>query len=124
MRILICGGRDFNDYRLLSRTLLSLFPPVTDDKDTWLPPNDTVIISGGARGADQLAIDWCIVNYVTADIYKADWKKYGKSAGPIRNFKMITHGNPDIVIAFEGGKGTAHMVKIARAAGVEVREIK
>jgi hypothetical protein len=51
-RILVCGGRDFTDYRLLCKTLDGLFPA------PMLPPNDTVIIHGDAAGADRLAGQW------------------------------------------------------------------
>jgi hypothetical protein len=52
---------------------------------------------------------------------KADWRKYGAAAGPIRNQRML-EGPPDIVVAFAGGKGTADMVQRARAAGIAVIE--
>jgi hypothetical protein len=50
------------------------------------------------------------------------WNKCGIGAGYFRNVQMLEEGKPDLVVAFLGGKGTAMMVKIARAAGVEVRE--
>jgi UDP-N-acetylmuramoylalanine-D-glutamate ligase len=55
-------------------------------------------------------------------IYPAKWDLHGKSAGPIRNQQMLDTG-VDLVIAFPGGKGTAHMVSIAKKAGVKVVEI-
>ncbi len=122
MRILVCGGRDFKNRDLVFSKLNSLFPS-TDDINTWLPPVDTVIIHGGARGADRLAEDWAVINWVHVEEYKADWDKFGKSAGYIRNKQMLTEGKPDLVIAFPGGKGTAMMVKIAKEADVEVREV-
>jgi hypothetical protein len=61
------------------------------------------------------------VNWVPVEEYKADWDTYGKSAGPIRNQKMLDTGI-DYVIAFPGGRGTEHMKKIARKAGVTVIE--
>lgn len=56
-------------------------------------------------------------------VYHADWNAHGRSAGPIRNAKMLAEGKPDLVVAFPGGKGTAHMVGIARKAGVPVVEM-
>jgi hypothetical protein len=50
---------------------------------------------------------------------KADWHRHGRAAGPIRNQKMLDWG-PDLVVAFAGGTGTAGMVRLARAACVEV----
>lgn len=48
----------------------------------------------------------------------------GKAAGPIRNQRMLDDGKPDRVLAFPGGRGTANMVKLAKAAGVPVHEIR
>jgi hypothetical protein len=77
---------------------------------------------GGARGADALAKDWAMTQ---PDIVrfecKADWKRYGPAAGPIRNQRMLDW-SPDLVVAFAGGKGTTDTVRRARAAGVEVIE--
>ncbi len=122
MRILVCGGRNFDDSTLVFATLDALFPS-TDDIETWLPPSDTVIIHGGARGADLLGDSWAVTNWVRIEEYRADWEKYGKSAGYIRNKQMLVEGKPDLVIAFPGGKGTAMMVKIAKDAGIEVKEV-
>lgn len=120
MRILVCGGRDFKDHSLVCRTLSGLFPPPTEDMDTWLPPPDTVIIHGDAPGADRLADGWAIVNWVAIERYPADWKKYGRAAGPIRNQQMIDEGKPDLVIAFPGGRGTADMTRRAKDAGIKI----
>jgi hypothetical protein len=126
-RVIVCGGRDFKDrdffssrmneiaYRLFERT-------VADEYGNFL--YSTTIISGGAKGVDQLAIDWAIVENTGYKEYKADWDKYGKAAGPIRNQQMIDEGKPDLVIAFPGGKGTADMVARAKQAGIEVIEIE
>ena len=92
-----------------------------DAYGNWLP--HWFIISGGASGVDDIAIDWAVVNWCEFKEYPADWKKYKKAAGFRRNQQMLDEGRPDLVIAFPGGNGTAHMVKIAKDAGVPVREI-
>jgi hypothetical protein len=53
----------------------------------------------------------------------ADWKAHGRAAGPIRNQRMIDEHRPELVVAAPGGRGTADMVRRARAAGIEVFEI-
>jgi hypothetical protein len=77
---------------------------------------------GGARGADALAKEWAKTH---PDIVrwgcKAEWKKYGPAAGPLRNQRML-EWLPDLVVAFSGGKGTADMVRRARAGSIEVIE--
>ena len=106
-RYLICGGRDFADQALMDKALAALI----------LHPLDAVIIYGGARGADRMGARWGSDRGAKLDAYPADWKKYDRAAGPIRNQKMLDEGKPD-VIAFPGGVGTADMVRRARKAGV------
>ena len=134
--ILVCGGRDFanpdvkpreealKEYRFLCRKLNELASKHSAfyvPEDNWLP-SDIVIISGHAVGADRAAEDWAVVNWAHWIEFPADWKKYGKSAGYIRNKQMLVEGRPDLVVAFPGGRGTANMVKLAKEAGVPVIE--
>lgn len=139
MRILVCGGRHFDDYALVRKTLSSLFPPSTDNMMTWLPPPGTVIIHGDAPGADSLADQWAVVNWVPVERYPADWTDlshpdavirtrrdgtiYDAKAGARRNQRMIDEGKPDLAIAFPGGSGTADMKRRARRAGIKVMEV-
>ena len=113
MRVLICGGRDYDDYDTF-KTCLSA-------KQVAVP--FTVIIHGAATGADTMADKYAKNHNIAAlsfPVSKADWKKYGKSAGPRRNRQMLRDGKPDLIMAFPGGSGTADMVKQARKAGVPV----
>lgn len=127
MRVLVCGGREYNDKDKVFKTLDDLclefnLKGPEDEYGNWLPGPIT-IIHGAARGADDLADQWAVVNWVQFEEYPADWNTHGKSAGAIRNQRMLKEGRPDLVIAFPGGKGTAHMVSIAKEAGIPVREI-
>jgi hypothetical protein len=112
MRILVCGGRDYNDDEMVRKVLLQYFS------------KDLTIIQGEARGADYLAKMWAKNYGVEYESYPADWDKYGKRAGFIRNGQMLTEGKPDLVIAFPGGKGTEMMIMLAEKAGVPVRRIE
>ena len=110
MRVLVCGGRTYSELRVTQ----------------WLTAFDrevSCVIEGGAAGADLGACIWADQNKKELETYPADWGKYGKRAGFIRNQQMLDEGKPDLVIAFPGGKGTAMMVKLARKAGVEVIEV-
>lgn len=109
MKVLVCGGRKFLDYALLEHTLNKL--PIT------------TIIHGGAPGADSLAGKFAHAHNITLIVYHANWKKHGKAAGPIRNMQMLSESKPDLVVAFPGGRGTTHTVKIARDAGTKVLEV-
>lgn len=115
MKVLVTGGREFGRHaeerRLAWRVLSGL-----------LQPGDEVI-HGDARGADRLARQAAIVLGVAHRGYPADWRVYGRAAGPIRNGVMLRTERPAMVLAFPGGKGTADMVKQARRAGVPVAEV-
>lgn len=118
MRVLVCGGREYDDWHTLDYTLTQAYmdAPTIGDKV------DFTIIEGGARGADFLARVWAKFRFLPFEEYPADWNAYGKRAGYLRNKDMITK-NIDLVVAFPGGNGTQHMVKTAKEFGVEVMEV-
>jgi len=113
MRVLVCGGRHYHKPRELAKALKAM------DAETPF----TLLIHGGAPGADSLAGMWADKQRIVVAEYKADWDRLGKSAGMIRNAIMLRHGKPDVVVAFPGGRGTANMVNISKRAGVKVIEI-
>ena len=114
MRVIVCGGRDCDDGYTVARVLSAL------------DQAEVVVVVGvdpeRPRGADGLAYSWCQTLGVAVEPHPADWRRHGKAAGPIRNQAMLDAG-ADLVIAFPGGRGTAHMVGIARKAGVPVLEV-
>lgn len=113
-KVLVCGGRDFDDFEQLNTVLKGIL------NDRW--GEGLTIIHGGARGADRMAGSWAEYHGLEVEVYPADWNRYGKSAGYIRNAQMLEEGEPDLVVAFEGGRGTAMMIKLAKDAGVPVEE--
>lgn len=110
MRVLVCGGRDFTDRDRVFREL--------DDLHVQKPI--TLVIHGGAKGADRSAEAWAMSRAVPFRRFLADWKTLGKGAGPVRNARMLADGKPDVVVAFPGNRGTADMVRKAFAANVPV----
>jgi YspA, cpYpsA-related SLOG family len=114
MRVLVCGGRNYSDRAALFAKLDEI------DRDQHI----SLIISGCAKGADTLALDWSRKWDLPVTMYPADWKAHGRAAGPFRNQLMIDNGKPDLVLAFSGGTGTADMVRRARTAGVRVIEVE
>jgi YspA, cpYpsA-related SLOG family len=119
LRVLVCGDRRYTHYMMINATLdgfLLNYPKM-------------VLIEGFAKGADMIAHDWGVANLAEENhlTFPADWGALGKSAGPIRNQKMLDEGKPDIVLAFHNNikdsKGTKHMVEIATKAGVSVHLI-
>lgn len=114
MRILVCGGRDYKHRDRLYRVLDNL----AEAHPAF------VLIHGGCRtGADYLADEWAAVSLHPRLIFNANWKAHGRAAGPIRNQRMIDEGAPNMVVAAPGGKGTADMVRRARAANITVFEV-
>ena len=112
-RVLICGSRLWTDYDFIYTYLAGCS----------LCKVDTVI-HGACRGADLLGARAAIALGATVQAYPANWTKYGRSAGPIRNAKMVDEGRPDIVLAFHENisksRGTQHMIGIAKRHGIPV----
>lgn len=108
MRTIIAGSRDFSDYTRLSRECQS-----TDI---------TEVISGGARGADSLAIQYAEEFNIPYKVFYAAWNVYGKRAGYVRNAQMITEGQAEQLVAFWDGssKGTKHMINLAEQHNLKV----
>lgn len=104
MKVAVIGSRNFNNYSLISETLQK----VHETKPISL------IISGGAVGADSLAEKWAKLHNIPTLIFMPDWKQYGKKAGLIRNTDIIQ--NSDSVIAFWNGssKGTKDSITKAK----------
>lgn len=114
MRILVCGGRTFTQYSLLSK-VLSEFHSLN---------KITELCHGGAKGADSLAGAWAMARKIPVKVYRADWTKHGRSAGPIRNVTMCRDFKPDTVIAFPGGTGTTHMKAVASQYKVPIISVQ
>lgn len=112
LNVLVCGGRDYNNGKFILEQLSRLHAERSFN----------LVIHGAARGADEWAEHWAEVNGVQPVACKALWNKHGKRAGPLRNMAMLKL-QPHLVIAFPGGPGTAHMVRIAREAGIPVIEL-
>ena len=121
-RIIIAGGRDFNNYNLLKETMWNIFIDRPTDKSF------VEIISGCANGADKLGILYANDYGINLKKFPADWDKFGKSAGYIRNKEMAKYAREEngVLIAFWDGqsKGTRHMIDLANEYKLEVHVIK
>lgn len=111
VKVLVCGGRTFNARSFVFGTL--------DHYHEMLGITD--LAHGGAKGADTLAGEWAKANGVRVHVFRADWDRFGKSAGYKRNVLMYETFKPDLVLAFPGGKGTAMMAEIASKGGTDVQ---
>ena len=105
-RIAVVGSRGFSDYLRMKRVLDAL---------VVIANQPVVIVSGGATGADRLAERYARERGLELVVHRAEWKVYGKAAGPIRN-KVIVDDS-DLVVAFWDGlsAGTRSTISMANA---------
>ncbi len=111
MRVLVCGGRYYRHPQKVYDALSDL-------------DGVSLVIEGGAQGADCFAAEWADETGTPHRQFNAAWNTHGRAAGPIRNKRMLDEGKPDLVVAFPGGRGTANMVRQARKRGVRVVEVQ
>lgn len=111
MKLLICGDRNWNNKKRMKDIISNL------------NPQPSLIIQGGASGADSLAGIIAYELEIKCLIFPARWEVFGKAAGPIRNRQMIAE-KPDLVFAFhsniEKSKGTKDMINVARYHKIKV----
>jgi len=113
MKVLVTGdrnwGRDWDDREVLEAALAS--------------SGVSALVTGCARGADLMAERWASARGVPIEHHPADWARYGRAAGPVRNAEMLA-ARPGLVLAFHrdlgASLGTADMVRRALAAGLRV----
>jgi predicted Rossmann fold nucleotide-binding protein DprA/Smf involved in DNA uptake len=110
-KVLICGNRTWTDWEPIYEYVRAL-------------SEDTIVVQGGARGADHIAAALAQDFALEVRTYPANWKKFGKRAGVLRNAEMLEKEHPDLVVAFTRNlatsKGTRDMVERARRAGIPV----
>lgn len=110
MKVLVCGSRDWHNLSAIERRIAQL-------------PDDTLVIEGGAWGADRMARFAAQQRGLFVAEVRCDdphWKRYGKRAGHMRNAAMLDL-QPDIVIAFSNGSpGTNGTMTDARRRGIPV----
>lgn len=110
MNLLITGGREFTDLPMVFDAIAKLNESIPID----------YLVHGDAKGADKLADKVAKSLGISRIIFPANWDKFYKAAGAIRNRSMITMVSIDLVLAFPGGTGTADMKKQAETNGIAV----
>jgi hypothetical protein len=115
LRVLVTGARTWTDPEPIRRELARL-------------PAGSVVIHGDARGADRLAGALAAELGLEVLACPAEWRRYGRAAGLVRNRAMLKEHRPQLVLAFhpalEKARGTKHMVELARKSGVAVRVVR
>ena len=108
-RVLVGGCRSYTDYSAFCSCMDLLLPQITAE-------SDLIILSDGCRGTDSLAKQYAIAHSYAWECYPAEWARYGKAAGPIRNRRMVECA--DYVIAFwdQKSRGTRSLIEYAERA--------
>lgn len=120
VRAIIAGGRDFSNYSLLSGKVFDIIGQYAD----------VTIISGHAKGADELGEIYAKKYNIPVKIFSPDWEEYSRATGPIRNREMAKYASEgdsySILIAFWDGKskGTKSMIDLGLKYLKEVHVIK
>ena len=112
IKVLICGDRNWTDARTVRDFVKSL-------------PTGAIIIHGAAKGTDSIAGEEGNKHGYEVRAYPADWERYGRAAGPIRNQQMLDLERPQLVVAFhdnlDSSRGTKDMVQRAKCLGIPVK---
>lgn len=108
--VAIVGSRDFVDYDLFCKVLNDYRKDKKIDR----------IVSGHCRGADTLAERYAEDNKIPILIFPAEWKKYDKLAGKIRNKKIVDNATELIAFPSKTGHGTQHTIGLARNKGIKI----
>ncbi len=108
LRLAVVGSRSCEDYEMVSGFLKNF--------NNQKP----IIVSGGAKGVDSLAERFADENELKKKIYKADWSKYGRAAGPVRNQQIVENSDAMIAFATRDSNGTKNSVKLAVKKGIPV----
>ena len=118
-RLIIAGTRSFNDYEMLRNTVFAALL----EQARWTYGFSAEIVSGGAPGADTLAVRYATEADIPFKVFPADWKKYGRSAGPRRNRQMAEYADAAIVFWDGKSRGTQNMIQQMRELGKPVEVI-
>ena len=118
-RVIICGSRNFNNYELLKEKCDYFLSRKINDG------SKVVIVSGCARGADQLGEKYASERGLAVLKFPANWDKYGKRAGYLRNKNMAEVANACIAFLDPNSEniGTKMMIRIAREQKLLVRQV-
>lgn len=109
LRLIVAGSRNFEDFQMLESSL-DEFIEIHSIGD---PDPGVIIISGLAKGADLLGVQYAKKKEYNVEEFPANWK-LGRSAGPKRNLEMAKSANACIVFWDGVSKGTAHMIELAK----------
>lgn len=112
----ISGSRSCGDWDLFRKN-------VSEAVREWNLPRDTVVVSGGALGADKMAETWAKKRGYAMKIIYPDWKRHGKGAGAIRNGEIIDLATHLVAFPSVNGSGTQDTIAKAHKKGIPVKVV-
>lgn len=111
MKTIIAGSRGITLYDILLRAV------------SETPWQITEVVSGRARGVDTLGELWAFRNNILLTKFPADWDRYGRQAGYVRNIEMGDYAEAALILWDGKSRGTGHMIDIAKAKGLQVKVV-
>lgn len=114
--LIVAGSRNFRDFELMKSKLDFLL----QNKQS----NRVIIVSGGARGADKLAEKYAKLRGLKIKVYQANWNKFGKRAGYLRNEEMAKVADACVTFWDGHSSGTKHMIDLAQKYGLKLRVVR
>jgi hypothetical protein len=113
--VIVSGSRTITDYDVVKQVI---------ESSPWFGSIAQVYV-GDAKGVDALVVRWCKENGIGYTIFRAEWGRYGRSAGPERNGEMIQQGGEALIAVWDGeSKGTKDMMRQARKHSIPVHSVE
>lgn len=108
MKVIVAGSRSIVEYETVKKAI--------DDSNF----NIDTVISGCARGVDTFGEQWATENNIKIERFPADWNRYGKRAGYLRNEEMAKVADALIAVWDGESRGTGHMIKLAQKYNLRI----
>ena len=108
MKTIIAGSRNIIDYHQVTKAVEESGFQITE------------VVSGGANGVDKLGEHLAKASLLHCKVFAADWNKYGKRAGYVRNSQMAEYAEALIAVWDGKSRGTDHMIRTAKTQGLKV----
>lgn len=108
MKVIIAGSRSIDDPGLVAAAVEASGFTITE------------VVSGAAKGVDTFGEEWAAVRGVPVKRFPADWKRYGRRAGPVRNREMAEYADALVALPKGESRGTRNMIDEARKRGLQV----
>lgn len=99
MKVIIAGSRSITDYRVIIKAIANSGFVLSE------------IVSGAARGVDQLGEQYARLHNIPIKLFPADWAKYGRGAGMLRNEEMGRYADALIAVWDGSSRGTKYMIQ-------------